>query len=140
MADQADALEQALASLNLRELTGDTKVTACEAAFLIRDGIRVRDKWRKEDSIRQELVDGAVALAKARGWEYDPEDPMMLRYLARKLAHNRVQRREYERLCFSADPETYHYFDEGPLDDWELDLIREDADKLLRLFAEHGGA
>ena len=80
-----DPLAQALETLNLRDLTGDSDITTEEAANLIRDGIRERSLWDAEELIWLPTLAGAIDLCKARGWEYDPSNPQMLRKVVSRL-------------------------------------------------------
>ena len=133
----ADPLETALASLNLRELTGDSRITAREAASLIRESIREHNTWDTENAIWQEVLDGAAALSEARNWAYNPADPNMLLNLVKPLADGKDTMGEYIIWCVSVDPISLHFSWEGPLDDFQIKLMRRYADNLLNLFRQH---
>lgn len=140
MDDMISRLTQALETLDLRELTGDPKITAEEAAYLIDDGIRNRNLWDREYEIWQSLLDGAVALAEAHGWVTTTEDSdksTFLRNLVEWLTDDKDTRFEYISLCDFVNPDKSHYFHEGPLGEDRLDIRQEWANKVLKFFNEH---
>ena len=137
--EQVDPLTKALDTLNLRELTGDSSINGAEAASLIRKGIRERNQWDTENEIWAEVVAGAVALCEAKDWECDPDHPMMLQNLAERLGvgEDKDTWARYISWCLSVDPHSLHYFEEGPLGEFQLQLMRTNASNLINLFHRH---
>lgn len=135
--EQVDPLTKALDTLNLQELTGDSKINGAEAASLIRAGIRERNQWDTEHMIWGEVVGGAVDLSEARGWECDFSDPRMVENVVERLVVGKDAWGQYIGWCLAVNPSDLHFLREEPLGELELQLMRTNADKLLMLFRQH---